>query len=111
MDLCCSQSLLIGDLLVYKLVEVDHSSDELLHLEHGQTFSGMLQDQAIRESCELGSYIFFRLITLLPVCCNTYFMNCGFYMVGTAVAQWLRCCATNCKFAGSIPDGVIGIFH
>ena len=29
----------------------------------------------------------------------------------TAVAQWLRCCATNRKVAGSIPDGVIGIFH
>jgi hypothetical protein len=30
--------------------------------------------------------------------------------VGNAVAQWLRCCATNRKVAGSIPDGVIGIF-
>ena len=30
---------------------------------------------------------------------------------GTAVAQWLRCCATNRKVAGSIPGGVIGIFH
>ena len=30
---------------------------------------------------------------------------------GTAVAQWLRCCATNRKVAGSIPAGVIGIFH
>jgi hypothetical protein len=30
---------------------------------------------------------------------------------GTAVVQWLRCCATNRKVAGSIPDGVIGIFH
>jgi len=29
---------------------------------------------------------------------------------GTAVAQWLGCCATNRKFAGSIPAGVIGIF-
>jgi len=29
----------------------------------------------------------------------------------TAVAQWLRCCATSRKVAGSIPDGVIGIFH
>ena len=29
----------------------------------------------------------------------------------TAVAQWLRYCATNRKVAGSIPDGVIGIFH
>jgi len=28
-----------------------------------------------------------------------------------AVAQWLRYCATNRKDAGSIPDGVIGIFH
>jgi len=31
--------------------------------------------------------------------------------MGTAVAQWLRCCATNRKVAGSIPDGVIGIHH
>jgi len=30
---------------------------------------------------------------------------------GTALAQWLRCCATNRKVAGSIPDGAIGIFH
>jgi len=29
---------------------------------------------------------------------------------GTAVAQWLRCCATNRKVAGSIPAGVIGNF-
>ena len=28
---------------------------------------------------------------------------------GTAVAQWLRCCATNWRVAGSIPDGVIDI--
>ena len=33
------------------------------------------------------------------------------FKVGTAVAQWLKCCATNRKIAGSIPDGVIGIFH
>jgi hypothetical protein len=31
--------------------------------------------------------------------------------VGTAVAQWLTYCATIRKFAGSIPDSVIGIFH
>jgi hypothetical protein len=29
----------------------------------------------------------------------------------TTLAQWLRYCATNRKVAGSIPDGVIGIFH
>ena len=30
--------------------------------------------------------------------------------VGTAVAQWLRCCATNRKVAGSIPACVSGFF-
>jgi len=29
---------------------------------------------------------------------------------GTAVAQWLRCCATNRKVAGSIPAVVSGFF-
>ena len=29
---------------------------------------------------------------------------------GTAVAQWLRCCATNRKVAGLIPAGVSGFF-
>jgi len=31
-------------------------------------------------------------------------------MRGTVVAQWLRCSATNRTEAGSIPDGVSGIF-
>jgi len=30
--------------------------------------------------------------------------------VVAAVAQWLRCCATNRKVAGSIPAGVSGFF-
>ena len=29
---------------------------------------------------------------------------------GTAVAQWLRCCATNRKVSGSIPASVSGFF-
>ena len=33
------------------------------------------------------------------------------YILGTAVAQWLRRYATNRKVAGSIPDGAIGIYH
>jgi len=33
------------------------------------------------------------------------------FLLETAVSQWLRCCATNMKFAGSIPNGVMGIFH
>ena len=31
-------------------------------------------------------------------------------LVVTAVAQWLRCCVTNRKVAGSIPAGVSGFF-
>ena len=30
--------------------------------------------------------------------------------VGTEAAQWLRCCATNLKVAGSIPAGVSEFF-
>jgi len=29
--------------------------------------------------------------------------------IGTAVAQWLRCCVTYRKVAGSIPGGVSGL--
>ena len=32
-------------------------------------------------------------------------------VMGTAMAQWLRRCATNRKVASSISDSVIGIFH
>jgi len=38
------------------------------------------------------------------------YLNLVLAQVGTAVAQWLRRCATNRKFAGSIPAGVSGIF-
>jgi len=33
------------------------------------------------------------------------------HQLRAAVAQWLRCCATNRKVAGLIPAGVIGIFY
>ena len=37
--------------------------------------------------------------------------SCYYFVVwGTAVTQWLRCCATNRKVAGSIPAGVTGYF-
>jgi len=36
--------------------------------------------------------------------------NCINGSAGTAVAQWLRCFATNRKVAGSIPAGIIGFF-
>ena len=43
-------------------------------------------------------------------CVSSIYLCINLY-AGTAVAQWLRCCATNREIPGSIPDGVIGIFH
>ena len=49
-------------------------------------------------------YLSWLFITFsLPVQLN---YNCYLGNMGTAVAQWLRCCATNRKVAGSIPAGV-----
>ena len=36
--------------------------------------------------------------------------HCTCISRGTALAQWLRCCGTNQKVAGSIPAGVSGFF-
>jgi hypothetical protein len=57
------------------------------------------------------------------LCCSSDFSYSHMYAVpayiwesnwnpnySTAVAQWLRCCDTNRKVAGSIPAGVIGFF-
>ena len=58
---------------------------------------------------ELTGIINMPLLLHLVGCLNYLYFN--IFFGGTAVAQWLRCCATNWKVAGSIPDGVIGIFH
>ena len=59
---------------------------------------------ALSESLNLVTFYTFNM----P---NTYNPKPTDNIEGTAVAQWLRCCATNRKLAGSIPAGVIGIFH
>ena len=41
-------------------------------------------------------------------CVSCFLSEC---VTNVAVAQWLRCRATNRRVAVSIPDGVIGIFH
>ena len=43
-------------------------------------------------------------ICWLDICCLLHRYG------GTAVAQWLRCCATIRKVVGSIPAGVSGFF-
>ena len=48
-------------------------------------------------------------MTVIGPCIVIYFKSKTNQM-GTAVAQWLRCCATNRKVVGSIPAGVSGSF-
>jgi len=42
-----------------------------------------------------------------PTVSLDYLRTIIYTILGTTVAQWLRCCATNRKVAGSIPAGVI----
>ena len=58
-------------------------------------------------------YRIFRSIHNLLMRVTRGLMNfiCYVWILRTAVARWLRCCVTNRKVAGSIPDGVIRIFH
>ena len=60
-----------------------------------------LWDLVVRISANSAEYFIMRVTEW------GLFIDC----IRTAVAQWLRCRATNRKVAGSIPDGVIGIFH
>jgi len=49
------------------------------------------------------------LLTDIRIFFKSQFTGCRLTW-GTAIGQWLRCCATSRKVAGSIPGGVIGIF-
>jgi len=52
-----------------------------------------------------------RALTFSSVCTIPEIFHSYIHiLVGTAVAQWLRCRATNQKVAGSIPAGVSGFF-
>ena len=68
----------------------------------------MLPVQTVVEKIKLCSFKFILVCSggdLWRIYSYIYFSAC------TAVAQWLRCCATNRKVAGSIPAGVTGIFQ
>ena len=53
---------------------------------------------------------FLRYVQILIHIVLLYFLKTAANNRGTAVAQWLRCCATNQKVPGSIPAGVSGFF-
>ena len=53
-------------------------------------------------------FVTFSLVCF-PCCIHRNFVTTT-TLYSTVVAQWLRCCATNRKVAGSIPAGVSGFF-
>jgi hypothetical protein len=52
----------------------------------------------------------FSVCASLPEFCDALISFHYYVRQGTAVAEWLRYCATNRKVAGSIPDGVMEFF-
>ena len=54
--------------------------------------------------------MFERLKVTVCILCTADRQACIYFFGGTAVAQWLRCCVTIRKVAGSIPAGVSGFF-
>jgi hypothetical protein len=67
-----------------------------------------IQNLVTRSLCSYG-----ETVRRTDIQADKQFLDYANYCVksGTAVAQWLRYCTTNRKVAGSIPDGVSGIFH
>ena len=57
--------------------------------------------------CDFSQFIYFCKTLYMF---QTVFPSITWSSKGTAVAQWLRCCATNREVAGSIPAGVSGVF-
>ena len=56
--------------------------------------------------------LFYYLFYCISISAFCRFKLCTiFYIRDTRWHSWLRHCATSRKVAGSIPDGVIGIFH
>jgi hypothetical protein len=64
--------------------------------------------------CYFSLHVPYRFELSPSVVLSTLFISCRLtvfiYWSGTAVAQWLRCCATNRKVPGSIPAGVSEFF-
>ena len=67
----------------------------------------------LQQHTDLRAHNLAHSLWLDNITCTWSWRLCGITpaLYGTAVAQWLSCCATNRKVDGSIPDGVIGIFH
>ena len=72
----------------------------------------MSDEPIVYVSCAFFRFLFLYYFYLLPSLFSSFFLLflLPLCFTGTAVAQWLRCCATNRKVSGSIPAPVIGFF-
>jgi hypothetical protein len=74
----------------------------------------VLRDRKFYNLCSISVVFCWRLRNLKFLRKNytSYFILYWYLIVwGTRRCSWLKHCAINLKVAGSIPDGVIGIFH
>jgi len=71
------------------------------------------QQQQYSRSCMKWTSIVVLLvgISYVTIFCKYSDMYGYLFQWGTAVAQWLSCCATNRKIGVLVPAGVIGIFR
>ena len=92
----------------------------LRHCQMPDTISAILRDAFEMFPCFQKCYLFTLRLLMETLQCGKRCSYDGLLQVyststcvleGTEVAQWLRCCATNRKVAGSIPADVTGIFH
>ena len=96
---------------VCTLRPVIFSSNEALHPD--VVFPSKLSSSFHRSSSMGSSHpvLLFRYCGIIHSSFHNNLLNSLYFTISwTAVAQWLRCCATNRKVAGSIPAGVSGYF-
>jgi len=81
---------------------------------HRSTGNGLLQ---VSRACKTALFLLFvdqcgekKALAPVPGTHETRYSLTSYQNRGTPVAQWLRCCVTNRKVAGSIPAGVSGFF-
>jgi hypothetical protein len=86
---------LISTAYVYRFAKVDFNLK--IHMSDQATFQNVIL---------ASSYSGMKTIITIIIIINHYTNN-----YRARGRRWLRHCATSRKVAGSIPDGVIGIFH
>jgi hypothetical protein len=89
----------------------NESVDEAIVLVKYASETGFLQKEfaLIDLTSVMGGRRFSFSKYIISLKCYSFYNKLPFLM-GTAVAQWLRYCATNHKVAGSFPDGVTEFF-